>query len=63
MVGTAPGANAVSAAVTATVAASTVKVEGQACNQIQDGSGFAVGSDLVVTNAHVVAGEPAGQTP
>lgn len=47
---------------TAVVAASTVRVEGQACNEIQDGSGFTVASDLVVTNAHVVAGEPLGQT-
>ena len=46
----------------ARVAASTVKVEGQACSRIYDGSGFAVGADLIVTNAHVVAGEPAGQT-
>ncbi|MGH9094217.1 MAG: MarP family serine protease [Acidimicrobiales bacterium] len=57
-----PAAAPMTAAVQATVAASTVKVEGQACNRIQDGSGFAVGTDLVVTNAHVVAGEPAGQT-
>lgn len=39
------------------VAASTVKVEGIACNRIQDGSGFAASPDTVVTNAHVVAGE------
>jgi S1-C subfamily serine protease len=32
-------------------------VEGIACSQIQDGTGFVVGPDLVVTNAHVVAGE------
>lgn len=44
------------------VADSTVKVQGQACQTVQDGSGFAVGPNLVVTNAHVVAGEPAGQT-
>lgn len=62
VVGPAPGTNPISAAVTATVAASTVKVEGQACNQIQDGSGFAVSPNLVATNAHVVAGEPNGQT-
>lgn len=48
--------------VAASVLASTVKVEGQACNRIYEGSGFAVAPDLVVTNAHVVAGEPAGQT-
>ncbi|MBK9178200.1 MAG: MarP family serine protease [Acidimicrobiales bacterium] len=39
------------------VAESTVKVEGDACRRVQQGSGFAVGSDLVMTNAHVVAGE------
>ena len=39
-----------------------MKVEGQACDRIYEGSGFAVEPDLVVTNAHVVAGEPAGQT-
>ncbi|MEZ5169644.1 MAG: MarP family serine protease [Acidimicrobiia bacterium] len=39
------------------VSASTVKIVGQACRQIQEGTGFAVGDDLVVTNAHVVAGE------
>jgi S1-C subfamily serine protease len=50
------------AAVAATVEASTVKVEGQACDRIYEGSGFAVGPDLIMTNAHVVAGEPAGQT-
>ncbi|MDP1792722.1 MAG: MarP family serine protease [Acidimicrobiales bacterium] len=38
------------------VAASTVKVQGTACKRIQEGSGFAVGNDLVATNAHVVAG-------
>ncbi len=41
---------------------STVKVEGQACGRLQEGSGFTVAPDLVVTNAHVVAGEPAGST-
>jgi S1-C subfamily serine protease len=35
---------------------STVKVEGEACNRIQEGSGFAADVDIVVTNAHVVAG-------
>ena len=32
-------------------------MEDAACERIQDGSGFVVGEDLVVTNAHVVAGE------
>jgi S1-C subfamily serine protease len=35
---------------------STVKIEGEACNRIQEGSGFAADVDTVVTNAHVVAG-------
>ncbi len=37
-------------------AASTVKVIGRACDQIQEGTGFVVGDSYVVTNAHVVAG-------
>lgn len=37
-------------------AGSTVKIEGVGCGQIQEGSGFVVAPDLVVTNAHVVAG-------
>ena len=41
----------------ARVRAAVVRVEGEACNQIQDGTGFVVGPNLVVTNAHVVAGE------
>lgn len=43
--------------VVARVSASTVKVEGVACRFERDGSGFAVAPDLVVTNAHVVAGQ------
>lgn len=40
---------------------STVKVLGQACGYLQEGSGFVAAPGLVVTNAHVVAGEPATQ--
>jgi uncharacterized membrane protein required for colicin V production len=36
--------------------ASVVKMVGQGCGGLVDGSGFVVGDDLVVTNAHVVAG-------
>ena len=36
---------------------SVVKIEGRACDQIQQGSGFVAAEDIVVTNAHVVAGE------
>ena len=34
-----------------------MKVSGRACRQIQEGSGWVTTSGLVVTNAHVVAGE------
>jgi len=37
---------------------STVKVLGQACGYLQEGSAFVVAPGMVVTNAHVVAGEP-----
>jgi S1-C subfamily serine protease len=37
---------------------STVKILGEACGDLQEGSGFVVQPGLVVTNAHVVAGEP-----
>jgi S1-C subfamily serine protease len=60
--GPVPSSSPLSPAVTAAVTASTVKVEGQACNLIYEGSGFAVAPDLIVTNAHVVAGEAPGQT-
>jgi S1-C subfamily serine protease len=36
--------------------ASTVKIIGDGCGQIQEGTGFVVGPGLVVTNAHVIAG-------
>jgi len=39
------------------VAGSVVKVEGNACDRVQEGTGFVAGPDLIVTNAHVVAGE------
>lgn len=40
------------------VRVATVKIEGLACARVQDGSGFVVDpGGLVVTNAHVVAGE------
>jgi S1-C subfamily serine protease len=43
-------------------AASTVKVAGEACRRTQEGSGFSVADDTVVTNAHVVAGHGQGAT-
>jgi S1-C subfamily serine protease len=39
------------------VRGSVVRVEGEACDQIQDGTGFVVARNVIVTNAHVVAGE------
>lgn len=39
------------------VARSVVKVEGLACSRIQDGTGWVVAPDTVMTNAHVVSGE------
>jgi S1-C subfamily serine protease len=36
---------------------STLKITGQACGRIQEGSGFVVAPGYVITNAHVVAGE------
>lgn len=61
-VGAAPTAIPLTTAVANAVEASTVKVEGQACDRIYEGSGFAIGPDLIVTNAHVVAGESLGNT-
>jgi len=55
--GPAPAVSGLDAATSARVAASTVKVEGLACDRIQEGTGFVVGNSLVATNAHVVAGE------
>jgi S1-C subfamily serine protease len=53
----------------ASVSASTVKVAGDACRRIQEGSGWTVIPGYVLTNAHVVAGErrssvllPSGRT-
>ena len=54
--GTPPGA-ALSPDVDARVRRSIVKVSGRACRQIQEGSGWVVAPERVVTNAHVVAGE------
>ncbi len=57
-----PGPSASEArAIGATASASTVKILGDACGYVQEGSGFAVGPGLVATNAHVVAGEPSTQ--
>lgn len=54
-----PPTSGVPAPVAAKVAPSVVKIEGRACDLIQEGTGWAAASNLVVTNAHVVAGERA----
>ncbi|MGI8793453.1 MAG: MarP family serine protease [Acidimicrobiales bacterium] len=51
-----PAAAGMDQAVVARVAASTVRVTGRGCGGLQEGSGFTPRADLVVTNAHVVAG-------
>jgi S1-C subfamily serine protease len=53
------------AAVSARVRQAVVKVEGVACDTVQEGTGFVAAPDLVVTNAHVIAGEsrPRVDTP
>lgn len=56
-IGPPPTATGIPQAVVDAVVPSTVKVEGVACRRIQDGSGFVAGPGLIVTNAHVVAGE------
>ena len=38
------------------VAPSTVRITGIACGSATEGSGFAVGGDLIATNAHVLVG-------
>jgi S1-C subfamily serine protease len=52
-----PAATGLTQAVADRAVQSTVKVEGIACNRIQEGSGFVAAPGLIVTNAHVVAGE------
>ena len=51
-----PRGSTVSAGTLDRLAASSVRLEGRACDTIQTGSGFVVAPGLVVTNAHVVAG-------
>jgi S1-C subfamily serine protease len=51
-----PSTTGFAAGVQERVALSTVKVEGEACHRIQEGSGWTAGQDLIATNAHVVAG-------
>ncbi|MHB8466140.1 MAG: MarP family serine protease [Acidimicrobiales bacterium] len=52
-----PADSGIPAATQARISASTVKVLGEACGRLQEGSGWTVQSGYIVTNAHVVAGE------
>ncbi|HEX2064399.1 MAG TPA: trypsin-like peptidase domain-containing protein, partial [Acidimicrobiales bacterium] len=54
--GPSPATQPLTAAALADVRDSTVNVESLACGVRHEGSGFAVATDTVVTNAHVVAG-------
>ena len=51
-----PNSDGLSADVRQDVARSTVRVTGIACGSTTEGSGFAVGGDLIATNAHVLVG-------
>jgi S1-C subfamily serine protease len=52
-----PSRSGLSPQTVARVSASTVKVEGEACRSARRGTGFTVAPEVVVTNAHVVAGQ------
>jgi S1-C subfamily serine protease len=54
-----PPGTSITRAVDDRVRSSTVKVTGRACDEIQEGSGWVAAPGIVVTNAHVVAGERA----
>ncbi|MGQ0743188.1 MAG: MarP family serine protease [Acidimicrobiales bacterium] len=54
--GNPPAASAISPPTVSRVIESTVKVTGESCGRILDGSGFVAAPGRVVTNAHVVAG-------
>jgi S1-C subfamily serine protease len=51
-----PPQHGVAADVARRVSRSVVKVEGSVCGRIQEGTGFFAARNLVVTNAHVIAG-------
>lgn len=56
-VGPPPADSGLSADLAQSVADSTFRVEGEACGRLQEGSGFVAEPGVVVTNAHVVAGQ------
>jgi S1-C subfamily serine protease len=51
-----PPPKSISSSVVAADERSVVKVEGQGCGGLVEGSGFVVANNIVVTNAHVIAG-------
>ncbi|MDQ6797173.1 MAG: MarP family serine protease, partial [Actinomycetota bacterium] len=59
--GVPPPPDVLDPAVQARVKGSTVRVSGVACGRLMEGSGFAGGPEIIVTNAHVVAGEASSQ--
>jgi len=59
--GVPPPPDVLAPAVQARVKMSTVRVSGVACGRLMDGSGFAPEPEIIVTNAHVVAGEATTQ--
>lgn len=56
-VGPVPEGSGLTQAQAEAAAASVVRVTGAACGGIQEGTGWVVADGLIVTNAHVVAGE------
>jgi S1-C subfamily serine protease len=56
-VGPPPAETGLSVAVAESVAASTFRVESEACGRLQEGSSFVAQPGVVLTNAHVVAGQ------
>ncbi len=59
--GVPPPPDVLDPAVQARVKMSTVRVSGVACGRLMEGSGFAPEANVIVTNAHVVAGERSTQ--